>query len=401
MKVLWISPKLPYPPESGDKLRQFNLIRELSSSTEISLIAFTLTRKEESWAGHMRRFCTQVKTFFFDELSQIQRISAIITSPVPYYVSRYQRADVRDYIQSELESFRPDVIQIEHTYLAEYLRRIPSHLKRPSILTKHNIDADLALQSYKFADNPVKKVFWWLEWKKMAFYEPNADNLFSSVIVMSNTDKTAILRRKKPPASAHVVENGVDTRKLRPLTPSHEPVLLFLGALDYLPNQDAAIYICREIMPLLKKSFPDARMLIVGRKPSAEILSLGSDSVEIHSDVPEVEPFYQRASIAIVPLRAGSGSRLKILEAMALGRPVVSTSKGAEGLEIEPGKDYLLADDAKTFVESIGKLLVNHDLYEKIASKARQTVEHKYDWSQAAKKMMRIYDTLHKSHGAM
>ncbi len=400
MKVLWISPKLPYPPESGDKLRQFNLIRELSSNIEISLIAFTLTRHEESLAGHMKRFCPRVKTFFFDEFSQLQRINAIVKSPDPYYVSRYQRADVNNYIRNELETFQPDLIQIEHTYLAEYLRRIPPHLKRPSILTKHNIDAHLALQSYKFADSLVKKVFWWLEWKKMAFYEPKADRLFSSVVVMSNTDKEAILNRKKPPAATHVVENGVDTRKLLPFAPSSKPVLLFIGALDYLPNQVASIYICREILPLLKNIFPEVRILIVGRKPSSEILKLGSESVEVHGDVPEVEPFYETSSIAIVPLKAGSGSRLKILEAMALGRPVVSTSKGAEGLEIEPGKDFMLADDPQTFVESIRDLLVHRELYEKIATGARQTVENKYDWSEAAKKMMRIYEALHAGHGS-
>ncbi len=399
MKILWISPKLPYPPESGDKLRQFNLIRELSSNVEISLMAFTLTRHEESLAGYMERFCPRIKTFFFDEFSQLKRIRAIITSPNPYYVSRYQRADVNNYMINELETFQPDLIQIEHTYLAEYLRRIPSHLKRPSVLTKHNIDADLALQTCNFADSLVKKVFWWLEWKKMAFYEPRADRLFSSIIVMSETDKAAILKREQPPGATHVVENGVDTRKLRPFSPSRQPVLLFIGALDYLPNQDAAIYICREILPLLKNILPEIRILIVGRKPSSEILSLASETVEVHGDVPEVESFYERSSIAIVPLRAGSGSRLKILEAMALGRPVVSTSKGAEGLEIEPGKDFMLADDPQTFVKSIRDLLVDQKLYEKIANRARQTVESKYDWSEAARKMMRIYEALHTGQG--
>jgi polysaccharide biosynthesis protein PslH len=399
MRVLWISPKLPYPPESGDKLRQFNLIRKLSSKTEISLIAFTLTKQEEDFAGHMNSFCPRVKTFYFHGLSNVQRIRSIVTSTNPYYVARYQNADVSDYIQNEMESFRPDVVQIEHTYLAEYLRRIPSHLRRPSILTKHNIDAHLAWQSYKFADGAFKKMFWWLEWKKMALYEPRADNLFSSVVVMSNTDKQEILSREKPPASVYVVENGVDTQKLKPLSPVREPVMLFLGALDYLPNQDAAIYICSTILPLLKKSVENPKILLVGRKPSSEILNLQSESVEVYGDVPDVEPFYERASIAMVPLRAGSGSRLKILEAMALGRPVVSTSKGAEGLEIEPGKDFMLADDPKDFVESIRDLLIHKDLYENIASRARETVERKYDWSEAANKMTRIYETLCEAQG--
>lgn len=399
MKVLWVTPKLPYPPESGDKLRQFNLISRLSSEIEISLVAFTLTKQEEHFAKHMEQFCSRVKTFFFNELSQFQRIRSIISSANPYYVSRYQKPEVRDYIRSELQSFRPDLIQIEHTYLAEYLRWIPSDLARPSILTKHNIDADLAMQNYKLADGVVRRAFWWLEWKKMSYYEPSVDNLFSSVVVMSHNDESKILSRKKTPASVHVVENGVDTQKLKPISPVNEPVMLFVGALDYPPNQDAAICICREILPLLQKYSKNIKILIVGRKPSAEILNLRSQSVEVHGDVPEVEPFYKRASVAIVPLRAGSGSRLKILEAMALGRPVVSTSKGAEGLEIDPGRDFMLANDPSAFAESIRNLLDDRDLYERIAARARKTVEQKYDWTEAARKMTRIYEMLCPGRG--
>ncbi len=397
MKVLWISPKLPYPPESGDKLRQYNLMRKLSSSVDINLIAFTLNIDEPTRSPEMLEVCRKVRTFFFRELNNIERIASILTSTRPYYVSRYQDAVVTSYLQDQIRNFRPDVIQIEHTYLAEYFRRLPSKLKMPSILTKHNIDADLALQSYKLADTPVKRAFWWLEWKKMSFYEPRVDNLFSTVVVMSEVDKAQILDRKKPPSSVCVVENGVDTERLKPLPAVRKPVLLFVGALDYLPNQDAAIYICNEILPVIRNSFPDTRVLIVGRKPSQEILNLACGSVEVWGDVPSVEPFYERASLAIVPLRAGSGSRLKILEAMALGKPVISTSKGAEGLQIEPGKDFMVAEDTAGFAESVSKLLSNPELYDEISANARKTVEEKYDWSEAARKMTLIYERLGRS----
>jgi glycosyltransferase involved in cell wall biosynthesis len=394
MKVLWISPKLPYPPESGDKLRQFNLIRHLSSGVDISLIAFALAKEEEVQSKHMEQYCGKVRTFFSPNPSYVERIRSILTTGKPYYVSRYQDLAVAAYIIDEIETFQPDLVQIEHTYMAEYLRKIPPDLERPSILTKHNIDADLALQNYRLADSSVRKVFWWLEWKKMALYEPYVDNLFSSVVVMSEVDKAEILRRKKPPPVVNVVENGVDTVKLQPFAPVYDPVMLFIGALDYLPNQDAANYLCREIFPLIKKSFQNAGILLVGRKPSPEILGLASEAVEVWGDVPEVEPFYRRASIAVVPLRAGSGSRLKILEAMALGRPVVSTTKGAEGLEIEAGKDFLAADDPAAFAESIKMLFNEPGLYQNISSHARKTVEEKYDWSEAARKMSAIYDRL-------
>lgn len=392
MKVLWISPKLPYPPESGDKLRQFNLIRQLSSRVDISLVAFTLTTEEQAQAEYMKQYCGRIRTFYSPNPSSLKRIQSISTTRNPYYVSRYQDPDVDNYIRDEMVTFRPDLVQIEHTYVAEYLRKIPPELQRPSVLTKHNIDAHLSFQNYRFADGLVKKVFWWLEWKKMSRYEPFVDNLFSALVVMSDVDKKEILKRKKPPLSVHVVENGVDTLKLQPLAPVNDPVVLFIGALDYLPNQDAAHFLSQEIFPLIKKSFKNFRILLVGRKPSPAILGLASEAVEVWGDVPEVEPFYRRASIAVVPLRAGSGSRLKILEAMALGRPVVSTTKGAEGLEIEPGHDYLEANDPETFAASIRMLLTQPSLYQRISMNARKTVEEKYDWSRAAQKMARIYD---------
>ena len=188
------------------------------------------------------------------------------------------------------------------------------------------------------------------------------------------------------------MENGVDTVKFQPLPPVHDPVLLFIGALDYLPNQDAANYLCREIFPLLKKSFQSVKILLVGRKPSHEMLSLASEAIEVWGDVPEVEPYYRQASIAVVPLRAGSGSRLKILEAMALGRPVVSTRKGAEGLDIQAGKDFLAADDPAAFAASIAMLLNDPGLYRNGSLQARKTVEEKYDWSASARKMLAIYN---------
>lgn len=391
MKVLWISPKLPYPPESGDKLRQYNLIRILSSDVEISLVAFTLTPEEDNYAGHMAQYCSSTKTFFSENPSNTERIKYILRLRLPYYVSRYQNADAIAYIDGEIKRFQPDVLQIEHTYMAEYLRNIAPQFRPPSVLTKHNIDSDLACQSYLLAKSSVSRFFWWLEWKKMRVYEPHMDHLFSAVVTMSDSDRSVVLQRKHPPSFVEVVENGVDTSKFAPLPPGYDPVLLFIGALDYLPNQDAALYLCAQILPLIRKTIPGVKVLLVGRKPSQEILNLSSEVVEVWGDVPDVEPYYTRASVAVVPLRAGSGSRLKILEAMALGRPVISTGKGAEGLDLEPGEDFLRGEDAASFSEAVVKLLNDPDLYRKIAARARRTVVEKYDWSKAAQKMQSIY----------
>ena len=391
MKVLWISPKLPYPPESGDKLRQYNLLRHLSRTVDIHLVAFTLTPGEEKYAQSLKGFCSQIETRYSPNFNSAQKIRAVFGSRKPYYVTRYLDFDLLDYLREEIRRFKPDVIQIEHTYLSEYMRHLNLVDSVGTLLTKHNIDADLARQSYLLAKSTTQKVFWRIEWVKMQAYEPLTDNLFSCVVAMSPVDRDKILQRPKPPLRVEVVENGVDTDVKIPLPENHKPVLLFVGAFDYLPNQDAANYLCHEIYPRLRERIPGMRILLVGRKPAPDVLALAGNGIEVHADVPSVEPYYGQAAVSVVPLRAGSGSRLKILEAMALGRPVVSTTVGAEGLELTPGEDYLRADNATGFADAVMNLLEDSQLYRDIAGRARSTVERKYDWSIIAAKLGNIY----------
>ncbi|MGC8906043.1 MAG: glycosyltransferase [Desulfomonilaceae bacterium] len=394
MRVLWISPKLPFPPESGDKLRQFNLIKRLSQRTEISLAAFVIKREEEEYASYMRQYCRRVRTFYSPNRSYARRLLAMASHAVPYYVWRYHSRTAIEYVRNQLAQFRPHVLQIEHTYMGEYVRAIPHDMRPPSVLTKHNLDADLAYQSYRLAKGSVAKTFWWLEWKKMSRYEPAVDKSMSALVVMSQEDKNRLLAKEQTLPPIEIVENGVDTALLRPLSPVHDPVAIFVGAFDYLPNQDAAFWFCKEILPRIKEFHVNAKVLLVGRNPSGSVTQLMSDGVEVHADAPDVLPYYRRAAVAVAPLRGGSGSRLKILEAMALGRPVVSTQKGAEGLELEPGKDFLQADDPTAFAAAVASLIRDRKLYRSIAEHARKTVEAKYDWDIAAQKMTLLYERL-------
>ncbi len=394
MKVLWISPKLPYPPESGDKLRQYNLLRHLSKTVDIHLAAFTLTPGEEKYAENMKEYCSRVETRYSPNFNSVQKIRAVFGSLKPYYVTRYLDLDLVEFLREELRRFGPDVVQIEHTYLSEYIRHLNPEDSVGTLLTKHNIDADLARQNYLLARSAAEKVFWRIEWAKMKAYEPLTDGLFSCVAAMSPVDRDKILQRPTPPRRVEVVENGVDTDRMHPLPENRKPVVLFVGAFDYLPNQDAANYLCHEIYPKLRERIPGMRILLVGRKPAPEVLALAGKGIEVHADVPSVEAYYGQACVSVVPLRAGSGSRLKILEAMALGRPVVSTAIGAEGLDLEPGEDYLQANTPTGFADAVVKLLEDLRLYRDIAARARSTVEKKYDWSIMAGKLRKIYDDI-------
>jgi len=189
-----------------------------------------------------------------------------------------------------------------------------------------------------------------------------------------------------------VIPNGVDIQKYQPLPAENaSPVLLFIGNMGYPPCVDAVLYFCREIFPRIRSVLSAAELWIVGRDPRPEVLQLNGDGVHVTGRVDDVIPYYQQSAVCVVPLRAGGGTRLKILEAMALGRPVVSTTIGCEGLDVVDGEHLLIADNPKQFAEKTVRLLTDRQLYQHISTNGRQLVEARYDWDKIAGRLMEVY----------
>jgi len=186
--------------------------------------------------------------------------------------------------------------------------------------------------------------------------------------------------------------NGVDTARLQPLAASDSPpALLFVGSMFYTPCEDGAIWLVREILPLVNRRFPAIDVWIVGKKPGPGVEELAGKHIFVTGEVEDVTSYYQRATIAVAPLRAGSGSRLKILEAMALGRPIVSTSLGAEGLQLEPERHLLTADSTEDFAAAVIRLIESPDAGRALANAAREFVEARYNWEMIAARQLQIY----------
>jgi glycosyltransferase involved in cell wall biosynthesis len=192
-----------------------------------------------------------------------------------------------------------------------------------------------------------------------------------------------------------VIPNGVDTHALRPLPPAEgPPALVFVGSMMYRPCVDAAVWLVREILPLVRRTHPDVAVWIVGRGPVPEVTALAGNGVFVTGEVEDVAPYYRRATLAVAPLRAGGGTRLKILEAMALGRVVVSTTVGAEGLRVDDDTHLAIADDAQSLANAIVALLNDHDHRDRLARAARALVEAEYDWDRIGASHLALYDGL-------
>jgi glycosyltransferase involved in cell wall biosynthesis len=218
---------------------------------------------------------------------------------------------------------------------------------------------------------------------------------FDRALVVSELDAQH-LRVAAAGAAVSLIPNGVDTAALRPLPEAAAGKrLIFVGHLRYPPNVDAVRFLAHHILPALRARIPDARLTVVGDgAPGALGEFSGRDDIDLVGRVPSPLPYYQDAHVAVVPLRAGGGTRLKILEAMALGRPVVSTPLGCEGLAVEDGKHLLVADDAANFAAAVARLLTDRALVARLTLEARALVERDYDWTGIADRLLRVYDEL-------
>jgi glycosyltransferase involved in cell wall biosynthesis len=285
-----------------------------------------------------------------------------------------------------------NILEIEQQHMALYLEALPSYVKLGTILTFLDIASVQHNRISQIERRPSRKLRAWLHSLMMRRWEPRYAQRFDRCITVSEADRRLLLD-KNPLLSADVIPNGVDTVAYQRLSLSNgSPVLLFVGRMKYVPCADAMLYFHEQILPIIRQKIPNVELWIVGSNPPHEVRQLEGDHVRVTGQVDDVLPYYERASVCVVPLRAGSGTRLKILEAMALGRPIVSTSIGAEGLDVIQGQHLLLADGPEQFAATTLGLLEDRGLQERLARNARQLVTSRYDWDIAAKQLMRVYE---------
>ena len=393
MRILMLANIVPYPARGGIHLRIFHLLKRIAEHHDVTLACHMWDEDDRAGIDALNAAGIHATGALLRPWSPPRNLLPAVAGAlrgVPPEVTQFAHAELHAIVQAGAY----DLLHVEETILTPYVRSAPKNRHIPKVLTLHNIHFD---QGRRIAT--VEPTLRRRAWKAgnavwMRQYEPRVARLFDRCVTVSETDRELLLGCDAS-LRIEVVPNGVDTHTLQPL-PEHEgpPSLLLVGSMLYRPCADAAIWLVQDILPRLRARVPDLQVWIVGRGPTPDVLSLAGAGVHIVGTVSDVTPWYQRATVAAVPLRAGGGSRLKILEAMALGRAVVSTTLGAEGLHVRDSENIVLADDAEAFANATLALLRDGALRTRLVKNARSLVEREYDWNDIVKLQLGIYDQL-------
>jgi glycosyltransferase involved in cell wall biosynthesis len=254
------------------------------------------------------------------------------------------------------------------------------------LLFEHNVESMIPRRHFEASRNPIAKLFWRLQWRRMERYERETCRRFTATVAVSETDQR-YLKKLSGIDNVFVIPTGVDTNFFSPREePVKEKSLVFTGSMDWLPNEDAIKFFAREILGKIKRSIPTVQLTVVGRNPSQSLLKAleAYPEITVTGRVDDVRPYIASHALYIIPLRIGGGTRIKAYEAMAMGKAVVSTTIGVEGLPIRDGEYVVLADNAAAFAEAIVELLCHDESREKLALRAMNFVRYNFSWVHAA-----------------
>ncbi len=384
-RLLVVSPYSPYPPVHGGAVRILALLRRLRPHVDVTLLAYgdTAAELDPASAAELRRICREVKI--------IERPGHTFGGVLePHKTRGFWSKSMRDAIEYFCDREDYDLVQAEYTHMAHFLP--PAAPGRVRVLVEHDVSFVSLARSRRTAPDLVTRIGLAMEWMRMLRYEIAAVEGADLVITMSDDDR-AMLGRYVDTHHVVTVPNGVDCAHFTFGEGERETAsILFVGFFRHEPNVEAVRYFCREVLPRLQRVRRDTRFRIVGAYPPEAVRRLAeTPGVEVTGQVDDIAPYYRRAAVFVAPVLQGSGTRLKILEAMASGCPVVSTTIGAEGLGARDGRELLLADAPEAMAAAIGRLLADDALARSIARAARDLVVARYDWDAVTARLVGYY----------
>jgi glycosyltransferase involved in cell wall biosynthesis len=385
LKVLVLDEEIPFPLNSGKRIRTWNLLRNLCQAHTITFLCYG-TRDNP---GFPRLEELGIRVVLVQDLPPSNSFRfyagalANIFSIWPYSVSRHHTRKFTRAIRALIAAESFDLVHCEWTPYASYINAVG---RLPMLIMAHNIEATVWRRRAQHASNLPERLFMGLQAWKMAHFEKKCFTRARQVAVVSEEERQTA--RQWGARAAYLVSNGVDTEYLHPTGETPEPdSLLFLGSLDWQPNRDALQYLLREILPRIQATNPRTKLRVVGRQPASKLREQveGLSGVEWVGEVPDIRPHFARAAVVLVPLRIGGGSRIKILESMSMGKAVVATQIGAEGLDVISGVHCLIADSPTDFSQSVAQLLDDPERAIDLGRKGRELVLQQYDWGRMAK----------------
>lgn len=401
LRILWVKAGKLLPVDTGGRIRSYNILRHLARNHEVTLLSYYGGQRDFAYEAEIPRELPGAQTIYAASLdgsaaAQLVRHLVSLFQPEPFAVSKFTHASVQRVVASWLGENKFDLAVCDFLSAS---RNFPDDLSTPTVLFQHNVESALWQRMATMEANPARRLAYRLEARKMSRYERRALRKFHHVIAVSEHDRQQMLAMD-PACAITVVPTGVDTQKyeVAPSASANPPRIVFTGSMDWEPNIDAVAYFCQQIFPGILAELPSAKFQIVGRNPRSRVQKLASPSVEVTGTVPSVADYLREATVVVVPLRIGGGTRLKIFEAMAMGKAVVSTSIGAEGLDVENGRDLVLADDATAQIQAITLLLRDSALRWRYEQAAAQLAAQ-YDWSSIGRRFSEVLQEVCRGTG--
>jgi sugar transferase (PEP-CTERM/EpsH1 system associated) len=383
VKILWVKAGKLLPVDTGGKIRSLNLLRQLAARHEVTVFSYYGGRRDAEYEREIaeilpgaRTLCTGIPDSTPLERS-IQYLLRL-PSPEPFAVSKFGGRHVRRLVSRWIAAREFDVAVCDFLSAS---RNFPQKLATPTVLFAHNVESALWSRQASAEEHPIKRLAYEIEARKMQLFERRTVARFDHVIAVSENDRAA-LAQFTDATRVTVVPTGVDLRQFQTIAgvEANNPSVVFLGSMDWEPNIGGVEWFCAQVWPRVVAAVPAARFRIVGRAPHPRVRRLASANVEVTGAVPSVLPYLAEAAVFVVPLHVGGGTRLKIFEAMAAGRSIVSTSLGAEGLDVTHGRDILLADDPASFASEVIRVLTEPQLRRALSIGAG-ALAAEYDWS--------------------
>lgn len=392
MNVLFACHRLPYPPKRGGKIRPFNIIRHLKEqghSVTVGSIARSGEELEEG-AG-LRDYCDKLHVGLVGQVGAGLRMVARLPTTIPSSMGYFYAGSLHRQMQAEVDSGRYDLVFVHCSSAAQYVR---TNKRIPSILDFGDMDSHKWLDYSSYKPMPFAAGYW-LEGKKLFQAEKALARKFD-VCTCTTRAELESLRDMQAAASTSWFPNGVDADYFSPTDEPYDPDgICFIGRMDYYPNQQGMLFFCHEVMPQIRERNPRATLTIIGANPSREIEKLGSlPGVSVTGTVDDVRPYVRRAAVSVAPLAIARGTQNKILEAMAMGVPVVCSETAAGGVDAEPGAHLLTAASPSQYAEQILSILGNPDARRRLAESGRKRVLSNHNWSASMQKLDGIIASL-------
>lgn len=406
MRILWVGHNLAYPPKGGVLQRNYNLLREAAKSYEIHVLAFDqpATRPDgvtpDDCVRGLQEFCASAHWLPLPWRTgkKSRYLGAVrgLFSRDPFAFHWLHSKQMSTGLKKLLEDFTFDVVHFDTLGLAQYI----SFVKGSAVvLNHHNIESYMMERRARLESNIIRSYYWNREARRLRKAEMQWCPKFNKNIVVSKDDED-LLSGSVPGIETTIVPNGVDTSFFTPRPDPEGRTLLFCGGLGWYPNRQAIQHFFDRIWPKLVRRIPDVEIFVVGRTPPTWLRRLTASDPRIHAPgfVEDVRPYFRRATAYVCPIRDGGGTRLKILDALAMGLPVIATPFACSGLTLEDNKEVLLAEKADDFVSRIEEVLSNTSLRKRLATAGRKAVENKYSWTTIGASLYSAYEHAYNAH---